>query len=121
MKRIFVIMAAALLATACRPSANVSRGSSEPILYVIDGKDFTGDINRDFIYRMLDMAYAGHAVTFGSEASKNSNIGTNDVFSYSTSSREAAYRWARRMSRNGYTITVVYNKKTEKYHCTARR
>lgn len=121
MKRIFVAMAVALLATACGPSANVSQGSNEPILYVIDGKDFTGDINRDFIYRMLDMAYAGHAVTFGSEAGRSNSVGSSEVYNYSTSSRESAFRWARRMSRGGFTITVVYNNKTSKYHCTARR
>lgn len=119
-----ILLLTALLATACK-STKVARSQGEkPVQYVMDGTNFyVGKINNEFIYRMLDMAYSGQSVTFSSSNnSKNENrLGQPTTYTYSTSNREAAFRWARRMAQSGFTITVSYNKNTAKYHCVATK
>ena len=120
MKKLPLYIAALLLAVSCGPMMPGSQGSDEPVSYFIDDESFTGDISNEFIYRMLDMAYAGHKVQFGNKTNSRS-AGHSQTVNYSTSEREDAFRWARRMSSRGFTITVSYNKKLSKYFCVATR
>ena len=120
MKRLFIIAAAALLAASCGSVSQYADRSDQPVLYFIDENQFSGNISNELIYRMLDMAYSGHSVTFGTEnKGNNGTVGRPVVHRYSTPVREEAFRWALRMSRRGYTITVTYSQKTKRYYCTA--
>ena len=122
MKYIPILLATALLTVGCESLNRQDDNSDEHISYIIDGSSYYGNISNELIYRMLDMAYSGHEVTFGSEDnSKNLQLGRHETYTFSTSNRETAFRWAKRMSHNGFTITVTYNKMTSKYHCVARK
>lgn len=121
MKHIAIFAAVALLATACVPVNPKNQSANEPAQYAIDGSTFTGNITNEFIYRMLDMAHEGHTVSFSSDTSHNKSTGVRATYTYSTRNREQAFRWARRMAQNGFTITVSYNKRTAEYNCRATK
>ena len=119
MKHLPIYITIALLAVACGSTSPNDIGQDKPVKYVIDGNDYIGNSSDGFIYRMLDMAYSGHSVTFGSE--KSQYVGSIAKYTFSTANREDAFRWAKRMSNNGFTIQVTYSKKDGKYHCIATR
>ncbi len=121
MKHIIPFVAAALMVSSCTITSSLDDDTVAPVSYVIDGSEFTGNISNEFIYNMLDLAYSGHVVVFGSDVKNNVQAGNPVTYTYSTSNREAAFRWARRMSHGGFTIKVSYNKKTAKYYCIATK
>lgn len=125
MKRIYtnisILAIVALMLASCESVSRVSNEPEAPVMYIIDGDDFAGNISNECIYRMLDMAYSGHNVTFSTEGQHQSSVSGAETITYRTSNREAAFRWARRMSHNGYTITVSYNKRNGKYYCKATK
>ena len=119
-----ILLLTALMSTSCESTKIVRSQGEKPVQYVMDGTSyFVEKISNEFIYRMLDLAYSGQSVTFSSSnTSKNeTNVAQPLTYTYSTSNREAAFRWARRMAQSGFTITVSYNKNTAKYHCKATK
>lgn len=73
---------------------------------------------------VFDMAYNGTEMTYmpdgqySTTAPKGSDV---EIVVYRTQYRGLAMSWSKRMSKQGYAITVSYNKKDMLYTCTAKR
>lgn len=133
-KPIITIAFAALLGTlavSCQKETILDNASvliadeaAYSVLYTIDGASYQinlvgEDSWNDFLNYMLDLVDEGHRVSFQKEMSSSSTLATKEVVSFTTTSREEAYAWDKKMYDNGYKVSIYYDKEKGVYYCEA--
>lgn len=83
------------------------------IRYTINGNEYNVTIYgenqwREFVNRMMALAYEGNEVHFTNESALNSSIASKDVHVYKTKDEDDANRWVREMADQGYTVNITY-------------
>jgi len=68
---------------------------------------------------MLALAEEGHTVSFRNEETALRGDSSKDVVTYTTTSHDDAYKWADKMSNEGYTVTIRFDNETGIYTCNA--
>ena len=135
MKKIFITIALfavlGTLAVSCQKENIIDQTVSVEenrqvyrVTYSIDGATYHltlvgEDTWHVFLHRMIALAEEGHRVTFRNEEASSGIASTKEVVTYSTSSHEAAYKWADEMVLKGYSVTIEYDERTGIYTCTA--
>lgn len=92
-------------------------------VYSINGEMFYTVLHgesawHDFIKQMLALAREGYEVSF----SRNGNslaASTKEKVTYVTKSEDDANDWARKMSNDGYIVTITYDDETGEFTCVA--
>lgn len=74
---------------------------------------------RAFIHWMVALSEEGHRVSFEEDAVKYGM--TKETVTYVTSSQSDAETWSAKMAKDGYRVSVFYDKKTNLYTCEATR
>lgn len=72
-----------------------------------------------YLDKMFGAIERGYRITFWNTAIQNDSKSAKETQTYSTASRDSAYRWGERMYDQGYTVSVVYDRTTGRYNCTA--
>ena len=93
------------------------------VVYSINGEMFYTVLHgesawHDFIKQMLALAREGYEVSF----SRNGNslaASTKEKVTYVTKSEDDANDWARKMSNDGYIVTITYDDETGEFTCVA--
>ena len=65
------------------------------------------------------VAEEGHEVSFRNEDRASRVLSSKDVVTYTTTNHDDAYAWADKMSDEGYTVTIRFDKETGIYTCNA--
>ncbi|MBQ6238057.1 MAG: hypothetical protein IJK07_07550 [Bacteroidales bacterium] len=73
----------------------------------------------DFLNRMFALVEEGHKVSFRNEERASRVASSKESVTYTTTNREEAYTWAEKMTNEGYTVIVSFDKKTGVYTCDA--
>ena len=68
---------------------------------------------------MFALAEEGHEVSFRNEDRASRVLSSKDVVTYTTTNHDDAYAWADKMSDEGYTVTIRFDKETGIYTCNA--
>ena len=94
------------------------------VRYTIDGASHfltvRGEQNwQEFVGWMLQMAKAGHKVSFRIENDTSCQQSTKNVVVFKTTDEKEAQDWCKTMTENGYDVTIEYDPHTGIYTCTA--
>ena len=94
------------------------------VCYTVDGVThhltlIGEDAWHDFLNRMFALAEDGHEVSFRNEDRASRVLSSKDVVTFTTTNHDDAYAWADKMSDEGYTVTIRFDKETGKYTCYA--
>ena len=103
-----------------------AEASSEKIIasYSVDGECFVATLNGEeewanFLDRMLALAREGHRVTFSRGVGLLSVA--KETVTYTTMVEAEANDWSNKMTKDGYVVTISYDKNTGIYTCIAIR
>lgn len=94
------------------------------VSYTIDGVThhitlFGEKAWNEFLRYMLASAEGGHTVSFFNEENYLQASSSKDVVVYTTTDSTDAIKWADKMIKEGYSVTIVFDERTGKYICTA--
>ncbi len=73
----------------------------------------------DFLQRMMALAEEGYRVTVSRNVNTVRYAMSKKVVTYTTTSKELAYKWMNQMLAEGYEVTIEYGPSTGQYTCTA--
>lgn len=73
----------------------------------------------DFLNRMMALAEEGHEVTFRNEEAASRVVSTKEKVTFTTTNHDEAYAWAEAMLKDGYTVSIHFDKETGIYTCYA--
>lgn len=73
----------------------------------------------DFLNRMIAMAEEGHEVSFRNEDAASRVVSAKEKVTYTTSNHDEAYAWAEAMMKDGYAVSIHFDKETGIYTCYA--
>jgi len=73
----------------------------------------------DFLNRMFALAEEGHEVSFRNEEVASRVISTKEKVTFTTTDHDEAYAWAEAMLKDGYTVSIHFDKETGIYTCYA--
>lgn len=111
--------------TSATPSTVIAENDTlRTVVYTIDGVSYRltllGDQAwHDFLSRMFALAEEGHTVTFFNEEAASRVLPSKVVETHSTSDKDDAYQWSEQKVKEGYTVTIVFDKETGIYTCYA--
>ena len=71
-----------------------------------------------FLHRMVALAKEGHTVSFKYEEN-DTMPSQKDVVTYTTTDENDAVAWCNRMTKDGYLVTLSYDRETHIYTCIA--
>ena len=121
------------LAVSCQKENLINQPAivSEPyvtymVQYSIDGVSHTvtligEDAWNDFLNHLFALAEEGHLVTFLNEEAASRVVSTKEAVTYTTSNYDDAYKWADKMYKEGYVVTIEYDKEKNIYTCCAEK
>lgn len=101
----------------------VNTSADNSISYIVDGQQYTGEATTEedlttLYLKILGLAKLGHNVSITAKGDDPAAKKT-DVHTFSAENEADVAVWATRMVRKGYSVTVVYDKSTHIYNCTA--
>ena len=73
----------------------------------------------DFLNRMFALAEEGHEVSFRNEEAASRVVSTKEKVTFTTTDHDKAYAWAEAMLKDGYTVSIHFDKETGIYTCYA--
>ena len=73
----------------------------------------------DFLNRMVALAEEGHEVSFRNEEASLRAVSTKEKVTYTTTNQDEALVWSEMMIKDGYTVTISYDKASGIYTCIA--
>ncbi len=73
----------------------------------------------DFLKRMVALAEEGHEVSFRNEEASLRAVSTKEKVTYTTTNQDEALVWSEMMIKDGYTVTISYDKASGIYTCIA--
>jgi len=73
----------------------------------------------DFLNYMMALAEEGHEVTFRNEEAASCVVSTKEKITFTTTDHDEAYAWAEAMLKDGYTVSIHFDKETGIYTCYA--
>ena len=73
----------------------------------------------DFLNRMVALAEEGHEVSFRNEEASLRAVSTKEKVTYTTTNQDEALAWSEMMIKDGYTVTISYDKASGIYTCIA--
>ena len=79
------------------------------------------DAWNEFLDYMFALAEEWHEVSFRNEKESLQNDYAKETITFTTSDRKEAYEWVEKMSKNGYDVTIQYDKNKGTYTCIAIR
>lgn len=100
------------------------------IIYIvrcsIDGETNTislvgEDAWNEFLDYMFALAEEGHEVSFRNEKESLQNDYAKETVTYTTTDKNKAYEWAENKSKEGYKVTIFFDKDNGSYTCIAIR
>lgn len=111
------------------PTVRRMEGENEiPASYKYTEKVSLNRVNERFteerINVLFDMAHKGEVLTYTPDGQySHTALQGDDIETeiYRTSDRKVAMSWTKRMSHQGYAITVIYDDKNGVYTCIAKR
>lgn len=94
------------------------------VSYTIDGVvshiSFSDETSwQEFLRHLFVLAEQGHRVSF-SNSNRVSGL-SKETVTYTTKSQSDAQKWCDRMAKQGFEVTLEYDKSTSTYICTAIR
>lgn len=94
------------------------------VQYSIDGVSHTvsligEDTWHDFLDRMFALAEEGHRVSFRKVENTSSTTAAKETVKHTTTNKDEAFGWAEKMYKDGYDVTIRYDKETGVYTCYA--
>lgn len=98
--------------------------SNYTVQYSIDGVSHTvsligEDTWHDFLDRMFALAEEGHRVSFRKVENTSSTTAAKETVKHTTTNKDEAFAWADKMGKDGYAVTIRYDKETGVYTCYA--
>lgn len=99
-------------------------GSVYKVSYTVDGVThqltLVGDEAwHDFLNRMVALAEEGHEVSFRNKEAASRVVSTKEKVTFTTTDHDEAYAWAEAMLKDGYTVSIHFDKETGIYTCYA--
>ena len=93
------------------------------VTYTIDGQPHSEVLVGEqewllFLHRMVALAKEGHTVSFKYEGN-DTMPSQKDVVTYTTTDENDAVAWCNRMTKDGYSVTLSYDRETHIYTCIA--
>lgn len=73
----------------------------------------------DFLNRMFALAEEGHKVSFRNEERASRVASSKESVTYTTTNRDEAYAWADNKMKEGYNVSIYFDRKTGVYTCEA--
>lgn len=73
----------------------------------------------DFLNRIVALAEEGHEVSFRNEEASLRAVSTKEKVTYTTTNQDEALVWSEMMIKDGYTVTISYDKASGIYTCIA--
>ena len=73
----------------------------------------------DFLNRMVALAEEGHEVSFRNEEASLRAVSTKEKVTYTTTNQDEELVWSEMMIKDGYTVTISYDKASGIYTCIA--
>lgn len=97
--------------------------ASGAVNYIVDDQAYIGEVRTEedltsLYFKLLDYAKLGHSICIAAPNRSCLDAKGESIKFSSTSEREVA-EWATKMIKNGFSVTIDYNKSTHTYHCTA--
>ena len=94
------------------------------VCYTVDGAThqitLVGDEAwHDFLNRMFALAEEGHEVSFRNEETASHIVSSKETVTYTTSDHDEAYAWAEVMMKDGYSVSIHFDKESGIYTCYA--
>lgn len=94
------------------------------VQYTVDGVSHTisfigEDAWNDFLDRMFALAEEGHSVSFRKVENTSNAMSAKETVKHTTTNKDEAYAWADKMGKDGYAVTIRYDKETGVYTCYA--
>lgn len=74
-----------------------------------------------FLHHMLALAEEGHVVSFRNEEAASRGVPSKETVTYTTNNSEEAIHWADKMTGQGYSVTIEFDRETGIYTCTATK
>lgn len=105
-------------------SINAEITSSQNVSYMIDGTTYQIILHNQaewdaFIQRMLALARNGHSIVLSNGESVATVSSTKEIVTFTTDDENEANAWATEMIKDGYSVTITFDKKTGIYTCIA--
>lgn len=97
---------------------------SRSVSYMIDGTLYHATIHSNsewdaLMHNLLALARNGYRVTLANGNNVNTSPLSKEIVTFTTTSEAEANHWADQMLEAGYSVTIMYDKKTGIYTCTA--
>ena len=117
--------------TGCQKESVFSSYSAEEnisenitMLYSVDGEGYSITLNSEeemdaFFLYLTALARQGHSVVVANENARERTISSKEVVTYTTTDANDAARWAKKMTQEGYAVTIHHDSQTGVYTCIA--
>lgn len=97
---------------------------SRSVSYMIDGTLYHATLHSDaewdaLMHRLLALARNGHRVALANGNNVITSSLSKEVVTFTTDNEEEANAWADTMIKQGYTVNIEYDEKTNRWICTA--
>ena len=128
-----VAMFASLMAACQKDIVVVNKANSDmqvvgqkKLSYCVDGVRTSYVLSneadlRAFMQEMLLIAESGIPVVIYGESGNTFSIGSKEVVTYSTSDKDDATTWCKKMVNDGYDVLIEYDTNTGLFVCTATK
>lgn len=97
--------------------------TASSLSYIVDGESFIGEVRTEedlttLYLKILGYAKLGHNVCISAGKTPCQGEGGHTVH-FTSADEHAVAAWATKMVKQGYSVTVDYDKSSRTYHCTA--
>lgn len=74
---------------------------------------------RDFLNRMLTLAEEGHEISLRNEEVTSRVVSAKEKVTFTTTDHDKAYTWTESMMKDGYMVSIHFDKESGTYTCYA--